>query len=185
MFDKGRVPYVDEKGKSVCPLLMQSMYTDLDNDRYGIIRDMIPLQDEINKRRSKALHLNTMRQVVMEEGAVESAEEVRSELARPDGVIQVQPDARFDIAPNGDLSMGQVALYQDAKSEMDLQGANAALSGETGESTSGRAVLARQRGGMVEIAPNVNQLHTLGGRYALCTMCIGVGQGIAVILEKV
>jgi 3-oxoadipyl-CoA thiolase len=31
----------------------------------------------------------------------------------------------------------------------------------------------------------VNQLHTAGGRYALCTMCIGVGQGIAVILEKV
>ncbi|MDX4955570.1 Beta-ketoadipyl-CoA thiolase [Delftia sp. K82] len=31
----------------------------------------------------------------------------------------------------------------------------------------------------------VNQLHTVGGRYALCTMCIGVGQGIAVILEKV
>jgi 3-oxoadipyl-CoA thiolase len=31
----------------------------------------------------------------------------------------------------------------------------------------------------------VNQLHTLGGRYALCTMCIGVGQGIAVVLEKV
>ena len=31
----------------------------------------------------------------------------------------------------------------------------------------------------------VNQLHTLGGRYALCTMCIGVGQGIAMILEKV
>ena len=31
----------------------------------------------------------------------------------------------------------------------------------------------------------VNRLHTLGGRYALCTMCIGVGQGIAVIVEKV
>ena len=31
----------------------------------------------------------------------------------------------------------------------------------------------------------VNQLHTLGGRYALCTMCIGVGQGIAVVLERV
>ncbi len=31
----------------------------------------------------------------------------------------------------------------------------------------------------------VNQLHTLGGHYALCTMCIGVGQGIAMILEKV
>ncbi|MET0186449.1 MAG: 3-oxoadipyl-CoA thiolase [Achromobacter sp.] len=31
----------------------------------------------------------------------------------------------------------------------------------------------------------VNQLHRTGGRYALCTMCIGVGQGIAIILERV
>ena len=30
-----------------------------------------------------------------------------------------------------------------------------------------------------------NQLHRTGGRYALCTMCIGVGQGIAVIIERV
>ena len=30
----------------------------------------------------------------------------------------------------------------------------------------------------------VNQLHKTGGRYALCTMCIGVGQGIAVVLER-
>jgi 3-oxoadipyl-CoA thiolase len=31
----------------------------------------------------------------------------------------------------------------------------------------------------------VNRLHASNGRYALCTMCIGVGQGIAVVLEKV
>ena len=31
----------------------------------------------------------------------------------------------------------------------------------------------------------VNQLHQAGGRYALCTMCIGVGQGIAMVLERV
>ena len=31
----------------------------------------------------------------------------------------------------------------------------------------------------------VNQLHKTGGRYALCTMCIGVGQGIALVLERV
>jgi acetyl-CoA acyltransferase len=30
-----------------------------------------------------------------------------------------------------------------------------------------------------------SQLHRTGGRYALCTMCIGVGQGIALIIEKV
>ncbi len=31
----------------------------------------------------------------------------------------------------------------------------------------------------------INRLHHIGGRYALCTMCIGVGQGIALIIEKV
>ena len=31
----------------------------------------------------------------------------------------------------------------------------------------------------------LNQLERTGGRYALCTMCIGVGQGIAVVIERV
>jgi len=35
------------------------------------------------------------------------------------------------------------------------------------------------------ITTALNQLERTGGRYALCTMCIGVGQGIAVIIERV
>jgi len=31
----------------------------------------------------------------------------------------------------------------------------------------------------------IQQLHRTGGRYALCTMCIGVGQGIAIVIERV
>ena len=31
----------------------------------------------------------------------------------------------------------------------------------------------------------INQLEVTGGRYALCTMCIGVGQGIALVIERV
>ncbi len=31
----------------------------------------------------------------------------------------------------------------------------------------------------------VEELHRTGGRYALCTMCIGVGQGIATVIERV
>jgi acetyl-CoA acyltransferase len=31
----------------------------------------------------------------------------------------------------------------------------------------------------------LNQLERSGGRYALCTMCIGVGQGIALVIERV
>jgi 3-oxoadipyl-CoA thiolase len=35
------------------------------------------------------------------------------------------------------------------------------------------------------VATAVSQLHATGGRYALCTMCIGVGQGIAIVVERV
>jgi 3-oxoadipyl-CoA thiolase len=35
------------------------------------------------------------------------------------------------------------------------------------------------------ITTAINQLHKIQGRYALCTMCIGVGQGIAVIVERI
>ncbi|MNC72964.1 Beta-ketoadipyl-CoA thiolase [compost metagenome] len=31
----------------------------------------------------------------------------------------------------------------------------------------------------------LNQLERIQGRYALCTMCVGVGQGIALIIERV
>jgi 3-oxoadipyl-CoA thiolase len=34
------------------------------------------------------------------------------------------------------------------------------------------------------VATAVHQLRRTGGRYALCTMCIGVGQGIALLLER-
>jgi acetyl-CoA C-acetyltransferase len=35
------------------------------------------------------------------------------------------------------------------------------------------------------VATAVRQLHAGKGRFALCTMCIGVGQGIALVLERV
>jgi acetyl-CoA acyltransferase len=34
------------------------------------------------------------------------------------------------------------------------------------------------------ITTAISQLHKIGGRFALCTMCIGVGQGIAIVLER-
>jgi hypothetical protein len=35
------------------------------------------------------------------------------------------------------------------------------------------------------ITTAIYQLERTGGRYALCTMCIGVGQGIAMVIERV
>lgn len=157
---EGESLYVDEDGESECPLEMQSGYVGRQNDRYGVVRDMFGPQDEVNKRRSKALHDVSTRQVIMTRGAADPAT-IRREVAKPDGIIEINggADDRFDINANADLSAGQFALLQEAKQEMDLLGANAALAGETGESASGRAVLARQQGGMTEIAAFQDGLH--------------------------
>jgi len=158
--DGGKSPYVDEDGQSVCPLILQSLYVGRENQRYGVIRDMFDPQDEINKRRSKALHSVNSRQVRMSKD-IGDPNAIRRELARPDGLIQTEdgPDTVFEILPTGDLASGQFNLLQEAKNEIDLLGANSALSGESGEQQSGRAVLARQQGGMIEIASPTDKLH--------------------------
>lgn len=158
--EEGESPYFDDEGNSECPMILQSAYVGRNNDRHGIVRDMFDPQDEVNKRRSKALHLFTMRQVKMTKGVADPAD-VRQQLARPDGLVMLEGDKDdvFEILPTGDLASGQAALLQEAKDEIDLMGANAALAGETGESASGRAVLARQQGGMVEIAWLMDRLH--------------------------
>lgn len=58
-----------------------------DGMAYGSMRGMRDLQDDANKRASKAQWLLANNRIVMDKGAVEDIEEVREEAARPDGII--------------------------------------------------------------------------------------------------
>lgn len=144
-------PYVDEHGRPECPLEFQSAYVNRDNWRYGVVRDLIDPQDEINLRHRKAVHLLSVRQVVAEQGAVQDVDKARQELAKPDGYIEVAPGMRFEISQTGDLSQGQASLLQEAKSMFQTMGPNAALLGKQGSSASGRAIALSQQGGAMEI----------------------------------
>ena len=86
------------QGESDCELIFQSAYVNRDNKRYGLVREMISLQDEINKRRSKALHCSTPRRSIYEDGAVDDIETFRREAARPDGTMKVNVRARCRTA---------------------------------------------------------------------------------------
>lgn len=159
IFTKGGIlsqmqsPYVDEEGKSVPGFVFGSAFIDRDGDRYGIVRNWMDIQDEINKRRSKALHLLSVRQVIAEKGAVDDKNQVRQELAKPDGYLEVNPTMRFEIAENGDMAAAQVNLYSEAKGEIDSVGVNAANLGTEGRQMSGRALIARQESGLNELGP--------------------------------
>jgi hypothetical protein len=150
---EGVSPFVDENGDPECPLELVSAYTDRENNRYGVVRSMISPQDEINKRRSKLLHMLTQRQVVTDQSAIQDERKAKRELAKPDGLITLQnPDARFEILPNGDQATGQFNLLDQTLQEMDLMGPNASMTGKGPQDQSGRAILAQQQGGNTEVA---------------------------------
>lgn len=142
--------YVDEDGVTQCCIVAQSLYVGLDGDRYGVVRRYKTLQDEINHRRSKALHLLNTRQVVAEKGAVDDVQAARREVAKPDGYVEVNPAMRFEIAQTGDLAMGQFNLLTDALNALAVTGPNAALQGTSGQ-ISGRAKQLDQEGGAIQL----------------------------------
>lgn len=165
----GESPYRNEDGESECPFIMQSAYVDRDNNRYGVVLDMLDPQDEINKRRSKLLHQLNNRQTTGIKGAVNNVAAMKRELSKSDGHVEVNAEAvedaarvgmkPFEMLPQADQTAGQFSLLQEAKSEIDLMGANSGLSGKDGDSDqSGRAILAKQQGGMIEIAPLTDNL---------------------------
>lgn len=58
-----------------------------DGQPYGPMRGMRDIQDDTNKRRSKALLALSSNRIIMDADAVDDVEELREEAARPDGII--------------------------------------------------------------------------------------------------
>lgn len=152
----GESVYRDEKGRPACALVMQSAYVNRENQRYGVVREMIGPQDEINKRRSKALHLISTRQTFGSRSSVKDVDDAKAELAKPDGHLEVESGEfgkDFGVLPTGDMAAAQFQLLQEAKMEIDLMGPNASMQGKSAAEQSGRAIIAQQQGGYVELGP--------------------------------
>lgn len=147
-------PYVDEFGDPENPLIAQSAYITRDNERYGEVRGMIDIQDEINHRRSKALHLLSQRQTFGTQTAVPDVQKAKEELAKPDGHLEVQAgelNKDFGVLPTGDMAQGQFALLEEAKQELDASSINPALTGADDKSISGRSREINAQGGMIQL----------------------------------
>lgn len=147
--------YQDEDGKPDDGFVFGSCFIDRDGNRYGVVRQWISIQDEINKRRSKAMHLMNVRQT-FGNGSVDK-NKLRTELAKPDGHAEMQGGAKFGedfgVLPTTDMAEAQFKMLQEAKSEIDSVGVNAALSGNEERNMSGRALLARSEQGLAELEP--------------------------------
>jgi hypothetical protein len=149
-------PFVNEEGEPEDGFVFGSCFVDRDGERYGIVRGWISVQDEINKRRSKAMHLLSVRQTWGNQ-AVGDKNALRAELARPDGHVELPGGAKmgedFGVLPTNDMAAAQFDLLQEAKNEIDAVGVNAALSGTENRAMSGRALMARAEQGLAELGP--------------------------------
>lgn len=149
-------PYVNEEGETEDPYEFASLFVDREGGRYGSARQYLDVQDEINKRRSKALHLLSVRQTFGTAGAVADLNKARAELAKPDGHVEFaygELGKDFGVLPTGDMAAGQFNLLAEAKQEIDAVGYNAAASGKDMRNMSGVALRARSQASQTELAP--------------------------------
>lgn len=85
---------------------------------YGIITNSKDPQREVNKRRSKTMHLLNTRGVVMESGAVDDKNDLAKEISRPDFIIEKNKGKDFDIQDNLTLADSQVRIMEQAKQDI-------------------------------------------------------------------
>ena len=136
--------------------VMFSAYVDHDGDRYGFPRNLKGPQDEVNQRRSKALHMSNVTRVIAQKGVVDDVEKARRELARPDGFVEVNPG--FEIPTEKDKTQDlahQLALMQDARTEIQSF-ANITpdlITREVPGDHSGVAINMLQKAGIAELGP--------------------------------
>ncbi|HEJ7283123.1 TPA: hypothetical protein SMF87_004575 [Serratia marcescens] len=120
---------------------------------YGMIRGMRDIQQDINKRASKALWILSTNKVIMDEGAVEDIDEFRDEVSRPDAVIvkktgkEMIINAERELAPaHLDLMSRSIAMIQSQSGVTDEN------LGRATNATSGKAITARQEQGSMATA---------------------------------
>jgi hypothetical protein len=152
---EGKSPFVDQKGKTFCKYIMFSANVDQDGDRYGFVRQFKSVQDEINQRRSKSLHILNSRRILAEDGAFDDIEKTRLEAIRPDGVVIHNKgfEATFDDGIKMQETEAQLKFLQEAKEELDSYGPTLSLVGDIGANLSGRAISLQQQAGIAQLGP--------------------------------
>ena len=132
---------------------------DRDGMPYGVVRNMRDPQEDLNKRRSKALFLLSANQLIADEDAFADWDEAAEELARPDGILKKKRGAEVEINRQIDLAEEHVQLMtQDVMFLESASGVTEENLGEVTNTNSGRAINLRQTQGSVVTAPLFDQL---------------------------
>ena len=89
---------------------------------FGCVRNLVSISQEINKRRSKALHLLSTNQAILSQNAVEDQAIFAAEKAKPDGIMIVRgkPDDQVQLIKNQDMGQSQMAMHAESKQAFNM-----------------------------------------------------------------
>jgi hypothetical protein len=132
---------------------------------YGLVKQHLDVQREVNKRRSKALHLLNVSQVWFEDGAFEDESKARSEAARPDGWIRYRPQMKVERVTHEQFAQAQFDLLAESKKEIDESGINRELQGDS-RAQSGREFQLRLKEGLKSIREIMTNIRAARRRVA-------------------
>jgi hypothetical protein len=116
-----------------------------DGMAYGVMRGMRDLQEDVNKRASKALWLLSSNRVVAEENAVADVEEARQEAARADGWISVRAGKSLKFEkPTAEIAGNLEMMDRNVQFMRDVGGVTSANLGRGANQQSGIAIERQQ-----------------------------------------
>lgn len=117
---------------------------------YGVIRRVRGIQQDLNKRASKALFMLNTNQIIADKGAVDDPNIARDEVDRPDGYIEKNAGKEFEIRRDTDAATGQIQMMTLAgQSIQKSAGVTQENLGRQTNAVSGKAIEARQMQGSV------------------------------------
>lgn len=152
LIDPEKSPYLDEYEQPECPIELGSAYVDRDNDRFGLVRDMISLQDMVNKMQSKFMHFMNSNQTWGNEKGP-NANEAKKQAKMPDGHFAIQGQGKFGedfgIIPTDNKAGQTFTILQQALQSLSEIGGSSIVD----DQDSGRAKEITQQNKMIELGP--------------------------------
>lgn len=134
---------------------------------YGMIRRMLPLQDEVNARRARMLWQLSARRVIGDEDVVTDWDKMLREVARPDAAIKLNKNrvnkrGELRVEDNQSLTAQQMEVYLDSKKTLqDSAGVFLEQLGKAGAADSGIAISQLIEQGTTTLA-EINDNHKFG-----------------------
>lgn len=138
---------------------------------YGVVRQIVDPQSDLNQRRNYALYLMATRQVIAEEDAVADKDEAIKQVAKVNGYIEVKKGKQFEIRDNQSLAGPHVQFAEmDSAYLKQISGVTSENRGMNQNAMSGIAIQSLQEQGTVITTPIIDNhqlAHQIEGEIVL------------------